>query len=160
LCVTRASAHDHVCDRESIPTRLQHRSGIYFEQISTKISGKGGKIRYVSLPAPVRPAHAWRSVDIKGSVSELARHVIVAAHELPVEHDADADTIRDANVNEAGWSGVASCPEPHLRQGARTGGVLDVDREADRRAQRIAQTDIAPVERGSIYNLTSLAIYD
>ena len=78
-------------------------------------------------------------------MAELTCNVVLPADEFIAHHDADAQTVRYSDVDEvARRLGVARGPD--LREGAGLARVLDLNRQAERGSDGVAQAHVLPCE--------------
>ena len=111
-----------------------------------EVAGERGEVGGVGLEAAVRAAQALGPARIDGDVPEFAGRVVVSANDLAVHDDSGADAVRHGDVDEVARGVAAALAEPHLRERAGDRRVLDVDGEARRAGQIVADVDVAPPE--------------
>ena len=121
--VACAGARHEIVDREAALAQAPARLGI--REFVPEVAGERGDIRRVRLEAPERPAKTHGTIGIHRNMTELAGRMALAAHDLPIDHDAGAHAFRHRSVDEI--VGVLAVPraEPEVREGAGFGCVLD-----------------------------------
>ena len=90
---------------------------------------------------------------------EFPGDVIVTAHQLAVDHHADAHTIRNADKNEAIRTCRFAANQPQLSERARSPGVLYLHRESRRGGQLVPYIHAAPTERRRIQNQAGALVH-
>src|SRR4051812_34254708 len=70
------------------------------------------------FPATALPAHALRSTQIERHVAELTRCMRLAAHDLAVYNETNAESFRDADIREAVHGSRRVWLEPQSRHRA------------------------------------------
>ena len=84
-------------------------------------------------------------------MAELAGQVVPAAQHFALKADADAEAVRRRHEDEvAGRPFAAAVHRPELRERADAAGVFDLDRQARRLGEHLAQIDVVPSERGRV----------
>ena len=78
---------------------------------------------------------------------ELAGDVVAPAQHFPVDDDADAEPVGDADEHEIAGRRRLVMHRPQLRDGARASGVLDLNRQSGRSGERLAQFHVSPSQR-------------
>ena len=153
--------HDHA---HSAPQKVRHladrlrRSGVAVisarEQVDeTHLVHTRSRFRVIPLrrairgehfPAALAPAIARRAVRIERNVPELARHSVQAANQLAIGVDARADAFRHRHHHHV--AARLQMIEPHRRQYARVGRVLQFHFEPGGLRDGLVQIHVAPLQ--------------
>ncbi len=132
---------DEIVDGEG---RGLHGKRLVFREIAAEVSRQRGQVRDVALPTSIDSARAAGSVDVQGHMPEFTGHIVLPAQKLSLDDHADAESVGDAHEDEIfGRLGAPAC-SPQLGKGAGPSGVLDGNRKAECRFERLEEREIVP----------------